>query len=123
MATILIIDDLATEVQVMQSTVTKLGHRSLVANDGETGQNMAISEKPDLILLDVVLPKQDGFNTCRNLKKNEATKDIPVIPVTSKNRESDKFWGLRQGAVAYLVKPFNPDDLKSLVEEHLPVPA
>jgi twitching motility two-component system response regulator PilH len=111
MSKILIIDDLATDIQAMKNIVDGLGHRTVVASDGESGYAAAKSENPDLILLDVVMPKMDGFQTCRKIKKDPATAGIPVILVTTKNQESDRTWGLRQGAVEFVAKPFTPAEL------------
>lgn len=115
MRKILIVDDLATEVQMMRSTVTKLGYHVIEANDGEAGLNMAKSEKPDLILLDVVLPKADGFSVCRRLKKDPETAGIPIVLISTKSQDSDRFWGMKQGADAYLFKPAKPEELAELV--------
>jgi len=119
MSKILIVDDLATEVQLMQAAITTLGHSSVVATDGEQALEMAKRENPDLILLDVVLPRMDGFQVCRKIKKDPATSKIPVILVSSKTQESDKFWGLKQGASAYICKPFSPKELADTVSKNL----
>lgn len=119
MSKILIVDDLATEVHIMKTSVTKLGHHVIEASDGEAGFNMAKKEKPDLILLDVVMPKMDGFNVCRRLKKDPETAGIPVVIITTKNQESDQFWGMKQGAAAYLFKPANTDELNATVTRTL----
>ena len=119
MAKILIVDDLPTEVQLMRSAIAHLGHTTVVATDGDQALEMAKSETPDLILLDVVLPRMDGFQVCRKIKKDAATAKIPVILVSSKTQESDKFWGLKQGASAYICKPFSAEDLSEVVSKNL----
>jgi twitching motility two-component system response regulator PilH len=119
MSKILIVDDLPTEVQLMQAAITKLGHTTVVATDGEQALEMARREIPDLVLLDVVLPRMDGFQVCRKIKKDPQTTKIPVILVSSKTQESDKFWGLKQGASAYICKPFSPQDLADAVAKNL----
>lgn len=116
---ILIVDDLPTEVQLMQTAIASLGHLTLVATDGEQALDMARRETPDLVLLDVVLPRMDGFQVCRKMKKDPQTANIPVILVSSKTQESDKFWGLKQGASAYICKPFSPAELASTVTKNL----
>ncbi len=114
--TILIIDDSPTEMRLMSGALQNKGYRLVTATDGESGFDAAVKEQPDLILLDVVLPKKNGFQVCRQLKTTPETKDIKVILVTSKNQEADRFWGLKQGADEYLTKPFSEDDLiKSVV--------
>lgn len=119
MAKILIVDDLPTEVQLMSSAVAGMGHAIIVANDGEQAIEYAKRDQPDLILLDVVLPKMDGFQVCRKLKKDALTSKIPVVLVSSKTQESDKFWGLKQGASAYICKPFSPEALAEAVRKNL----
>lgn len=111
MSKILIIDDLATEVHIMKELVTGMGHQVVVANDGEAGYAAAKSEKPNLILLDVVMPKMDGFQTCRKIKKDTDTANIPVILVTTKNQDTDRSWGLKQGASDFVTKPFDRQNL------------
>jgi twitching motility two-component system response regulator PilH len=119
MPKILIVDDLPTEVQLMQSAIANLGHSTIVATDGERALEMAKRENPDLVLLDVVLPRMDGFQVCRKIKKDPQTSRIPVVLVSSKTQESDKFWGLKQGASAYICKPFSPADLADTVSKNL----
>lgn len=119
MPKILIVDDLPTEVQLMQNAISGLGHATVVATDGEQALEMAKREKPDLVLLDVVLPRMDGFQVCRKIKKDPQTANIPVVLVSSKTQESDKFWGLKQGAVAYICKPFSPEVLADTVTKNL----
>lgn len=111
----LIIDDSAVERKIIAKVMTALGYSIIEANDGEEGELKAKTIRPDIIVLDVVMPKKDGFQVCRSLKKTPETADIPVIMITSKNQDSDKFWGLKQGAIAYITKPFNEDDLISAV--------
>ncbi|RFM23927.1 MAG: response regulator [Candidatus Thermochlorobacter aerophilum] len=113
----LIVDDSAVERTIIAKVMTALGYTIVEANDGEEGEAKAIALKPDIIVLDVVMPKKDGFQVCRNLKKMPETAKIPVIMITSKNQDSDKFWGMKQGAIAYLVKPFNEEDLVSAVNK------
>ena len=98
MSTILIADDTPSEAALMASVVQSLGHVAQTVADGETCISTAKSIKPALILLDVVMPKLDGFNTCRKIKKDPELAKTPVIMVTSKNQDSDKFWGMKQGA-------------------------
>lgn len=80
---------------------------------------MAIEKKPDLVLLDVILPNKNGFQVCRQLKSNPETKDIRVIIVSSKDQASDKFWGIKQGADDYITKPYSEDDLLAAIEKNI----
>jgi len=105
MALILIADDSPTEIYVLQKILEKHNHQVLTAEDGEQAIEVARSQKPELILMDVVMPKLNGFQATRRLSKDESTQHIPIIIVSSKNQETDKLWGMRQGAKGYLGKP------------------
>ncbi len=119
MSKILICDDLPTAVEMMKQAVSSLGHHSVVVTDGEAACEMARKEKPDLILLDVVMPKMDGFQACRKIKRDVETANIPVILVSSKSQESDKFWGMKQGASDYITKPFQPGVLAEVIARNI----
>ncbi|HEC74550.1 MAG TPA: response regulator [Methylophaga aminisulfidivorans] len=105
MARILIADDSPTEIYVLQKMLERNGHEVLIAEDGEQAVNITFEEKPALILMDVVMPNLNGFQATRKLSKEPETSHIPIIIVSSKNQETDKMWGLRQGAKGYLAKP------------------
>lgn len=111
MQTVLIVDDSPTELQAYQDMLEKHGYAVEHATDGETSLKKAAELKPDLILMDVVMPGMNGFQATRQLDKNPETADIPVIIITWKDQETDKVWGLRQGARDYVVKPVKEDDL------------
>jgi twitching motility two-component system response regulator PilH len=115
MAKVLIVDDIRSELLLIANALRPHGYECLEASDGSQAYAIAKAEKPDVILLDVVMPGQDGFATCRQLKRDPATKDIPVIMVTSKGGDSDRFWGQKQGAAEYLTKPFSPEELVAAV--------
>lgn len=120
MAKILIADDSATQVALIQAAVSAAGHVSVTATNGEEALRMAASEKPALILLDVVMPQADGFQVCRKLRKLPETANTPIVMVTSKGQETDKSWGLRQGASSYVVKPFETKALVEIIRRYLP---
>jgi twitching motility two-component system response regulator PilH len=105
MAVVLIIDDSPTELHLFQNMLEKAGFETLVADSGEEGIRQAVTARPDCILMDVVMPGMNGFQATRKLTKDPATEAIPVIMITTKDQETDKIWGMRQGAVEYLVKP------------------
>ena len=88
----------------------------MVATDGEEGVAKAKSELPDLILMDVVMPGLNGFQATRKIHRDPATKDIPVIIVTTKDQDTDREWGMRQGAIDYLVKPVNTEELLAKIK-------
>ncbi|WP_287632800.1 response regulator [Accumulibacter sp.] len=108
---ILIVDDSPTERHVLTSLLTRNGYQVIAAQSGEEGIAKAKSELPDLILMDVVMPGLNGYQATRTLTRDPATKNIPVIVCTTKGQETDKIWGLRQGAQDYLVKPVNGQEL------------
>ncbi len=120
MARILIAEDSATDLEYIKSALKETGHELIVAMDGEEAERKAKTENPDLIILDVVMPKKNGYQVCRDLKKDEKFKNIPIIMVTSKSQESDKFWGKKQGADEYITKPYEPIDLLLAVKKYLP---
>lgn len=108
---ILVVDDSPTERYFMVELLTRNGYEVLTAENGEEGISKTRSEMPDLVLMDVVMPGINGYQATRTLMRDEATRDIPVIVCTSKGLETDKIWGLRQGALDYLVKPVNGEEL------------
>lgn len=108
---ILVVDDSPTERHYMVELLTKNGYVVTTAENGEEGIAKAKAEHPDLVLMDVVMPGLNGYQATRTLTRDEATKDIPVIVCTSKGQETDRIWGLRQGAHDYMVKPVNADEL------------
>ncbi len=105
MAQILIIDDSPTELHVMRGMLEKNGHTVVTAATGEEGIEQAKALHPDLILMDVVMPGLNGFQATRQLTRNPTTSNIPVIIVSTKSQETDRVWGLRQGARDYVTKP------------------
>ena len=116
MARILIVDDSPSQLLGIQRIVEKLGHQILTATDGAAGVETAKAELPDLVLMDVVMPNLNGFQATRTLARDEATRHIPVILVTTKDQDTDRMWGMRQGAKAYITKPFSEDDLSEVLE-------
>lgn len=119
MARILIVDDSPSQQLGMKRIIEKLGHQALTADDGAAGVALAKSEKPDLVLMDVVMPNLNGFQATRQISKDPETAHIPVVLVTTKDQETDKVWGMRQGAKAYLTKPFNEAALVKIISEFL----
>jgi twitching motility two-component system response regulator PilH len=116
---ILIADDSATAVALMRKTLAPLGHTILVASDGEEAVRQLRHERPDLVILDVVMPKMNGFQLCRTIRSSPDLHDLPIIMVTSMDRESDRYWGLKQGADEYLIKPVDPELLMDKVRRYL----
>jgi twitching motility two-component system response regulator PilG len=121
MALILIIDDSPTEVFVMQKALEKHGFKTASAENGEEGIRKAKAMKPDLIFMDIVMPGVNGFQATRMLNNDPETSLIPIIMVTTKGQETDRVWGLRQGAVDYLVKPVSAQALVEKAQAALAV--
>ncbi|HEY4529118.1 MAG TPA: twitching motility response regulator PilH [Luteimonas sp.] len=115
MARILIVDDSPSQLMGIRRIVESLGHEALTAEDGAAGVEAAKRELPDLILMDVVMPNLNGFQATRSITRDPATKHIPVILVTTKDQETDKVWGMRQGARAYITKPFSDTELSRTI--------
>ena len=115
MATVLIIDDSPTELHLFKGMLEKHGFETLLADNGEDGLKTAGASRPDCILMDVVMPGMNGFQATRKLSRDPATAGIPVIMITTKDQETDRIWGMRQGAVEYLVKPVDPSELVSRI--------
>jgi len=116
---ILVVDDESNVREIVKMRLTINGYSVITAADGLEGLNMARSEKPDLIVLDVMLPKMDGFKVCRMLKGDEQYQNIPIILFTAKVQESDRQTGEAQGADAYLTKPYKPEELIAKIKEFL----
>ena len=112
---ILLVDDSPTERHTINEILVKGGYQVVMSEDGETGVAKAKSDQPDLVVMDVVMPGMNGFQACRAITTDEATKHIPVILCTTKNQETDKVWGARQGAKDYVTKPVDANDLLSKI--------
>ena len=119
MARVLIIDDSPTETYKLTSMLEKNGHTVLTAETGEGGVELAKKERPQVVLMDIVMPGLNGFQATRQLTKSSETANIPVIIVTTKDQETDRVWGLRQGARAYLTKPIEEKVLLETIVEVL----
>lgn len=116
MARILIVDDSPTEVYILKGMLEKNGFQTLTAAGGDEGVQKAREEKPDLILMDVVMPGMNGFQATRQISRDPETSTIPIIIVTTKDQETDKVWGLRQGAKDYMTKPVSERELLEKVK-------
>ena len=116
MARILIVDDSPSQLLGIQRIVEKLGHETITATDGAAGVEAAKASLPDLVLMDVVMPNLNGFQATRTLKREPSTQNIPVILVTTKDQDTDRMWGMRQGVRAYITKPFSEDELSEVIE-------
>ena len=116
MARVLIVDDSPTEMFKMTEILQKNGHEVLTAEGGEAGVAAAKAELPDVVLMDVVMPGINGFQATRQITKNASTAHIPVLIVSTKDQETDRLWGKRQGASGYLTKPVKESALMGAIE-------
>jgi len=117
MPTALVIDDTLTDRQIFTLCLQRGGLDVITANSGEEALEKITTSSPDVIILDVVLPEQSGFQVCRELKANTQTSKIPVVLCSVKNSEMDKVWGMRQGADAYIPKPIDQEELLNTVHQ------
>ena len=120
MARILIVDDSPTQALSLTKILKKHGHEILTAKNGAEGIEVAKAELPDLVLMDVVMPGVNGFQATRQITKNPSTSHIPVIIVTTKDQETDRIWGARQGAKSYVVKPVEEATLIEAITQYFP---
>lgn len=111
MGKILIVDDSPSEVANLRSILTDAGWQSVTASNGAEAVAKASSEKPSLILMDIIMPDMDGYEACRTLQQDPATKNIPVVFVSSKNQKADQMWAKMQGAKALIGKPYNAGEI------------
>ena len=116
---ILVVDDEAYIVHILEFSLGMEGFEVVTAFDGEEAISKAERERPDLVVLDIMMPKLDGYETCRRLKENDKTKNIPVILLSAKGRSMDQRVGLDAGADEYITKPFSPRKLVERIRVHL----
>jgi len=119
MSKIMIVDDSYAELQLIESYLKAAQHTVVSFSNTDQLEDKVASEKPDLIVMDVVMPGRNGFQACRDLKNDERFKGIPIVLCTSKGNESDKFWGQQQGANGHVVKPFKSEELLQAVKRAL----
>jgi twitching motility two-component system response regulator PilH len=113
---VLVVDDSKTEIMYMTDILVKNGFAVRSAENAEDAFKRLAEEKPDLILMDVVMPGQNGFQLTRAISRDPQFSDVPIIMCTSKNQETDRVWGMRQGARDYITKPVNPVDLMAKIK-------
>ena len=113
---ILVVEDSPTYLRKIADFLQGLGYEVITAIDGEEALEKAVRENPSLIVLDVILPKKNGFQVCRQLKTSPATQNIKILMMTSKSQDSDRFWGIKQGADDYMTKPYEDEELLSNID-------
>lgn len=116
---VMIVEDSQTYMQIAESICLDNGYKTVTVTEGDKALSVATEKKPDLVLLDVILPNKNGFQVCRQLKTNEETKDIKIVIVSSKDQVSDKFWAKKQGADDYITKPYDEKDLLAAIEKNI----
>lgn len=117
MGTALVVDDSLTDLQILVRCLQEGGINVLIAQSGEEAFAIVVKQRPDVVVLDVVLPGCSGFEVCRKLKTEEATSNIPVVICSTKGSEMDRFWGMKQGADAYIAKPIDQDELVRTIKQ------
>ena len=115
MAKVMVVDDAYSDLKLMESILQSAGHQVVSYADGAQLEERLLAEQPDILLLDIIMPNRNGYEILRALKKDDRTRRTPVVLVTSKNQESDRLWGKRQGADEYVSKPFTPEQLLTVV--------
>lgn len=116
MTTILVVEDTASQAEIITGTLKTAGFVTVWVGSSEEARMKIEQQKPDAIVMDVVLPGASGFELCRELKDNPTTKDIPVVLCSTKSSEMDKFWGMKQGAASYITKPIDAAELLKAVQ-------
>jgi twitching motility two-component system response regulator PilH len=119
MRTVLVVDDSNTVREMIAELLGKLGITVVEASDGAEAKQKIESNPPDLVVMDIVMPNMNGYELCRWVKNNRSTQDIPVVICSSKGEEFDRYWGMKQGADAYIAKPFRPDEMMETVRQLL----
>ncbi|HEY9877463.1 MAG TPA: response regulator [Leptolyngbyaceae cyanobacterium] len=119
MSTVLIVDDSSTLREMIAGLLINAGMTVIEAKDGVEAKKMIESNPPDLVVLDIVMPNMNGYELCRWIKNTPATQTMPVVICSSKSEEFDRYWGMKQGADAYIAKPFRPNDMVDTVKQLL----
>ncbi|MEO0488228.1 MAG: response regulator [Cyanobacteria bacterium P01_A01_bin.123] len=119
MGTVLVVEDSVAQREMITELLRKSGLDVTVASDGEEALAAIQGKMPDLVVLDIVMPKMNGYEVCRRIKADPTTQDVPVVMCSSKGEEFDRYWGMKQGADAYIAKPFQPTELIGTVKQLL----
>lgn len=121
MSTVLVVEDSVTQRQMISDLLKESGLNASVVSvgDGVEALEQIKTQPPDIIVLDIVMPRMNGYEVCREIKTNPSTENVPVIMCSSKGEEFDKYWGMKQGADAYIAKPFEPTELIGTIKQLL----
>lgn len=119
MSTVLVVEDSVTQREMITDLLKGSGLKVTIASDGVEALEKIEGHSPDLVVLDIVMPRMNGYEVCRQIKANPKTQNIPVVMCSSKGEEFDRYWGMKQGADAYIAKPFQPTELVGTVKQLL----
>jgi twitching motility two-component system response regulator PilH len=119
MSTVLIVDDSSTMREMVSDLLTKHGFTVVQANDGADAKAKVEINRPDLVVTDIIMPNMNGYELCRWLKGDPKTKAIPVIMVSTKSEDFDRYWAMKQGGDAYITKPYSPDEMINTIRQLL----
>ncbi|MGA7933598.1 MAG: response regulator [Kovacikia sp.] len=119
MSTVLVVEDSVTQREMISDLLRGSGLSVTEASDGVEALEQIQGKRPDLVVLDIVMPRMNGYEVCRRLKADPKTQDVPVVMCSSKGEEFDRYWGMKQGADAYIAKPFQPTELVGTVKQLL----
>lgn len=115
MRTVLVVDDVVSELDLICRYLMEAGYSVIRASDAKEALDKAVSQKPDAVITDIVMPGKSGYELCRSLKRNPETQKLPVVVCTSKDQDIDRLWGMKQGVDVYMTKPFTRDQLLQAV--------
>jgi twitching motility two-component system response regulator PilH len=119
MSTVLVVEDSLSQREMLKELLKENGLSVIVADDGIEALDQIQSSSPDLVVLDIIMPRMNGYEVCRHLKADSNTQQLPVVMCSAKKEEFDHYWGIKQGADAYISKPFHPQELVSTVKQLL----
>jgi twitching motility two-component system response regulator PilH len=119
MSTVLVVEDSVTQREMITDLLRGSGLDVTVASDGVEALEKIQGSHPDLVVLDIVMPRMNGYEVCRRLKADPKTQHVPIVMCSSKGEEFDRYWGMKQGADAYIAKPFQPTELVGTVKQLL----
>lgn len=121
MSTVLVVEDSLTQRQMISDILKddEMGASVISVSDGVEAMELIHERRPDLVVLDIVMPRMNGYEVCRQIKTDPKTQDVPVVMCSSKGEEFDRYWGMKQGADAYISKPFEPDELLGTIKKLL----
>ncbi len=119
MSTVLVVDDSLSQREMISALLKGNGLNVIVAGDGVEALEQVQSSSPDLVVMDIIMPRMNGYELCRQLKANSETQNLAVVMCSVKKEEFDRYWGMKQGADAYIAKPFHPQELVGTVKQLL----